>query len=89
MLIRCALKNETQYSNNCFEWTKVNQLKFQTTIQTVTETADATYALAQSNKANVDSLSDKIDVLSSKVGNYLSDASSSVYTGCRTLMVIL
>ena len=50
------------------------QTTFQTTIQTVTETADAAYTLAQSNKTNVDSLSDKIDVLASKVDNYLSDA---------------
>ena len=47
---------------------------FQTTIQTVTETADAAYTLAQSNKANVDPLSAKIDALASKVDNYLSDA---------------
>ena len=50
------------------------QTTFQTTIQTVTETADAAYTLAQSNKTNVDSLSDKIDVLASKVDNYLSGA---------------
>ena len=47
---------------------------FQTTIQTVTETADAAYRLALSNKANVDLLTAKIDALASKVDNYLSDA---------------
>ena len=47
---------------------------FQTTLQTVTETADAAYKLAQSNKAEVDSLSAKFDSLASKVNNYISDA---------------
>ena len=44
------------------------------TLQTVTETADAAYKLAQSNKAEVDSLSAKFDSLASKVNNYISDA---------------
>ena len=47
---------------------------FQTTLRTVTETADAAYKLAQSNKAEVDSLSAKFDSLASKVNNYISDA---------------
>ena len=47
---------------------------FQTSLETVTKTADAAYELAQSNKSDVDSLSAKFDLLASKVDNYISDA---------------
>ena len=60
--------------NDSIQALDVKLTNFQTAIQTVTETADAAYKLAQSNKAEVDSLSAKLDSLSSKVDNYISDA---------------
>ena len=60
--------------NDSIQALDVKLTNFQTAIQTVTETADAAYKLAQSNKAEVDSLSAKFDSLSSKVDNYISDA---------------
>ena len=60
--------------NDSIQALDVKLTNFQTAIQIVTETADAAYKLAQSNKAEVDSLSAKFDSLSSKVDNYISDA---------------
>ena len=60
--------------NDSIQALDVKLTNFQTAIQTVTETADAAYKLAQSNKAEVDSLSAKFDSLASKVDNYISDA---------------